>query len=127
MDSMTPDDFRTLALALPGAKEGSHMQHPDFRVGDKIFATLWKEDGVLMLRPEQQSLLVESDPTSFSPASGGWGRKGSTVVHLKVAHRAAVAQGLMAAWETKSMAKSPAPVRRKRSRSALYPSLAKCP
>jgi hypothetical protein len=32
---VTPDDFRQLALAVPGAVEASHMNHPDFRVGGK--------------------------------------------------------------------------------------------
>jgi hypothetical protein len=36
----TADDFRRLALAFPGAEEKAHMGHPDFRVGDKIFAAL---------------------------------------------------------------------------------------
>ena len=28
----TADDFRRIALAFPGAEEGSHMGHADFRV-----------------------------------------------------------------------------------------------
>ena len=41
---MTADKFRQLALALPEAIEKAHMGHPDFRVGGKIFATLWAGD-----------------------------------------------------------------------------------
>ncbi len=37
---MTSDRFRQLALTLPEAVEAAHMNHPDFRVGGKIFATL---------------------------------------------------------------------------------------
>jgi len=37
---MTPEMFRELALQLPGASEGEHHGHADFRVGGKIFATL---------------------------------------------------------------------------------------
>lgn len=37
---MTPDEFRRLALSMPQAVESAHMDHPDFRVGKKIFATL---------------------------------------------------------------------------------------
>jgi len=33
--------FAVLALALPEATEAAHMAHPDFRVRNKIFATLW--------------------------------------------------------------------------------------
>jgi hypothetical protein len=29
----TADDFRRIALAFPGAEEGSHMGTADFRVG----------------------------------------------------------------------------------------------
>ena len=36
---MTPNDFRKLALALPETEERAHMNHPDFRVAGKIFAT----------------------------------------------------------------------------------------
>ena len=37
---MTADEFRNLALQLPGALEDSHMGHPDFRIGNRIFAAL---------------------------------------------------------------------------------------
>jgi len=37
---MTAADFRRLALALPEATEGSHMGHADFRVHNKIFASI---------------------------------------------------------------------------------------
>ena len=40
----TPDDFRRIALSFPGAEEGGHMGHADFRVGGKIFATLGAPD-----------------------------------------------------------------------------------
>ena len=38
--AMTADEFRDLALQLPGALEDSHMGHPDFRIDNRIFATL---------------------------------------------------------------------------------------
>jgi hypothetical protein len=37
---MTADEFREIALSFDGTEEKSHMQHPDFRVGGKVFATL---------------------------------------------------------------------------------------
>ena len=36
----TPSDFRRLALALPQTEQRQHMNHPDFRVAGKIFATM---------------------------------------------------------------------------------------
>lgn len=71
-------------------------------MGDRIFATLWKEDGVLILRPEQQAELLKAHPETFSPASGAWGRKGSTTVHLEKANEASVLGGLRTAWSNKS-------------------------
>ncbi len=37
---MTADQFRKLVLSFPDAEERAHHDHPDFRVGGKIFATL---------------------------------------------------------------------------------------
>ena len=79
------DDFRRIALSFPGAEEGAHMGHPDFRVASKIFASLHapaKGTGAVMLLPEQQELAMDAEPEAFSPAAGAWGRGGSTVVKL---------------------------------------------
>jgi hypothetical protein len=69
------DDFRRIALSFPGAEESSHMNHPDFRVGGKIFATLGSPDeahGMVSLLPEQQADFM-SLSEAFHPASGAWG------------------------------------------------------
>ena len=48
---MSADEFRRLALSLPEAAEASHMDHPDFRVRGKIFATLgYPADGWGMVK-----------------------------------------------------------------------------
>ncbi len=48
---MKPNDFRGLALSFPESEERSHMEHPDFRVAGKIFATLgYPEDGWAMVK-----------------------------------------------------------------------------
>jgi hypothetical protein len=102
--SVTSHDFRRLALALPEATESSHMGHPDFRVHNKIFATLWpkEERGVLLVTPEQQRSLTQSTPAMFTPVPGGRGRRGSTDVHLKMADEATVANALQIAWRNKA-------------------------
>ncbi|MFN2444720.1 MAG: hypothetical protein ABR606_03920 [Vicinamibacterales bacterium] len=41
---MTPNRFRRIVLALGGVVEGAHFDHPDFRVGGRIFATLGYPD-----------------------------------------------------------------------------------
>ena len=98
---MTPDDFRRMALALPKAAESAHMEHPDFRVGGKVFATLGYPDrnwAMVKLNPEQQARLVESFPGVFVPAKGAWGRGGATCVLLKAARKAVVRDALADAW-----------------------------
>lgn len=93
---MTNEDFRALALALPDATESSHRGHPDFHVRNKIFATLWPEQnrGMVKLHPEQQGLLAQAEPGSFTPVPGGWGARGATHVHLAAADAASVANAL---------------------------------
>jgi hypothetical protein len=77
--------FRRLALELPGAVESAHMNHPDFRLNDRIFATLSGQEkarGVVKLTLEQQHSFLTEYPEAFSPVQGGWGRMGMTYVHL---------------------------------------------
>lgn len=77
--------YRRLALTLPGAEESSHMGSPDFRVNGHIFATLAyraKGLGTLMLSAEQQTAFVTDAPELFSPAPGGWGRMGATLIQM---------------------------------------------
>jgi hypothetical protein len=99
---ITPNEFRKWALELPDAVESAHMDHPDFRVGGRIFATLGYPDehhGVLMLSPEHQKPLCEAAPEVFSPAKGAWGRSGSTQVNLKAANKTIVRPALQAAYK----------------------------
>src|SRR5262249_21685411 len=81
---VTAGQFRKLALSLPEAVEAEHMGHPDFRVGGKIFATLGPDEkwGMVKLQPDQQASLMASEPNVFQPASGAWGKNGSTIVRL---------------------------------------------
>jgi len=97
---MTPNDYRRMALALPEAIEGAHMNHPDFRVRGKIFATLWPTEstGVLKLTVEQQKILMEKEPAIFAPVAGGWGRRGATAVNLEHGNESAVRSALLIAW-----------------------------
>jgi len=74
-------DFRRIALSLEGVEESSHMGGPDFRVGNRIFATLAAAKlgyGNIMITPEQQAAFVDEMPEVFIPVKGGWGRNGAT-------------------------------------------------
>jgi hypothetical protein len=97
----TPKDFRRLALALPQTDERRHMNHPDFRVGGKIFATLGypsNQRGMVRLTPLEQQDFVEAWPEAFSPVNGAWGRRGCTSVLLAKVSKRALKQALLAAW-----------------------------
>lgn len=101
----TADDFRRIALAFPGAEEGSHMGHADFRVGGKIFATLGAPDeawGMAGLMPEQQEDFMTLAPGAFKPAAGAWGRGGSTLVRLDAVTDALLETALAAAWRKRA-------------------------
>ncbi|HUR59912.1 MAG TPA: MmcQ/YjbR family DNA-binding protein, partial [Opitutaceae bacterium] len=96
------DEFRSLALALDGAIEAEHMDHPDFRVGGKIFATLGYPDaehGMVNLTPETQRTLLRQMPAAFSPCSGKWGESGATHVRLAAVTPETVRGALEAAWQ----------------------------
>src|ERR1700756_1447350 len=82
---MTSDEFRKTALEIPMSVERSHMNHPDFRLAGKIFASLSVPDkrwGMVKLTPEQQRAFIENAAKIFNPASGAWGRQGYTNVYL---------------------------------------------
>ena len=99
---MDADDFRRIALRLPGAEESSHMAQPDFRVGGRIFATLAAQHlgyGNLMLTPEQQADFVAEMPDVFIPVAGGWGRNGATHVRLATVTQDVLAGALGTAYK----------------------------
>jgi hypothetical protein len=101
----SPDDFRRLALSFPGAEEGSHMGHADFRVGGKIFASLGVPDsawGMLALMPEQQEDFMTLAPEAFKPAAGAWGRGGSTLVRLEAVTEGLLEAALAASWRKRA-------------------------
>ena len=101
---MTPESFRTLALALPGVEERAHMNHPDFRVGGRIFATLgypgvgW---AMVALTPADQLAFVAMKPEAFAPVKGKWGAQGATNIVLRHARVPAVRAALAAAYEAR--------------------------
>ena len=102
---MTPARFRRLALAFPGAVEGSHGGHPDFRVGKRIFATMGYPDerfAVVVLTPADQDLIVRDHPDGFAPVKGAWGASGSTTVILAKARVKPTAAALEAAWRRRA-------------------------
>lgn len=86
---------RAHALSLPGVTEQDHFGRPSFRIGKKIFMTLWPVErrAVLMFTPDQQAEHVpalamaddpdaDTDPRPFFPVHGTWGMRGATFMAL---------------------------------------------
>ena len=99
---MTIDEFRRLALEIPTAVELSHMDHPDFRIKGKIFASLGVPDenwGMIKLNPAQQRAFIEKAPEVFKPCNGAWGRQGCTNVYLALAKQSVLSAAMDAAAE----------------------------
>jgi hypothetical protein len=114
---MTAAGFRRIALALEGAVEGAHFGHADFRVGNRIFATLGYPDrshGMVSLTPEQQRAHLREHPKSFLPVKGKWGEQGATLVHLRSADEETLGEALTLAWQN-AVAKAPTRGSKKKS------------
>ena len=98
---VTPSDFRRIALSFPEAVESAHQDHPDFRVGGKVFATLGYPEkgwGMVKLPPKEQVFFIEAEPDIFQPAKGTWGLRGATIVRLRAANKTSLRRALVAAW-----------------------------
>jgi hypothetical protein len=65
---VTAQSVRCLALALPQTVESSHFAQPDFRVRNKIFATLPRAADIVCLKttPANLDALVAADSETFS-------------------------------------------------------------
>lgn len=103
---MDDASFRRLALALPGAEERSHFGKADFRVRNRIFASLPEPTrGVIKLTPDEQRMMAEAEPGNFAPINGGWGRQGWTSIDLANADEPTLAGALRTAWRNVAPAK----------------------
>jgi hypothetical protein len=98
---VTPKDFRRIVLGMEGAIEGAHMGHPDFRVNNRIFATLHHDEQFAMVKltPGQQERFTQAHPDVFAPESGAWGRAGCTRVRLASAHEETLGEAVTLAWQ----------------------------
>ena len=97
---MNAEEFRTAALKVSGAIEAEHMNHPDFRVNGKIFASLGYPDGgwgMVKLTPTQQRSFLKEAPAMFVSCAGAWGKHGATSVHLASAKKRILSNALRAA------------------------------
>ena len=100
--ALSPDEAQSLALALPEAVELDHHGRPSFRVGGRIFATLWSAERMNVMLDEGGIL------TAVASAPGvceevWWGRRRAAVgVTLARADRELLSELLADAWEQKA-------------------------
>ena len=99
---MTIQQARKLALALPEAVEQDHHGKPSFRVGGKIFATLWDQQHMnVMLDADGIRTAVHDAPDACSEVF--WGKRLAAVrVDLRRANAELLGNLLTDAWETKA-------------------------
>ncbi len=117
------EDFRRIALGLPETVESAHMDHPDFRVNGRIFATLNEDQtrGMVVLTPDQQGRFLLENPSVFQAESGAWGRSGCTRVQLRLVDEETLGEAVTLAWQN-GVAKGPVRSRAKTStRRAISP------
>jgi hypothetical protein len=99
---LNSDEARALALALPEAVEQDHHGRPSFRVGTKIFATLWDEEHMNVMLDEGG--IVEAAQTHPGVCSEVmWGKRLAAVrIHLPSVRPEALERMLEEAWELRA-------------------------
>jgi hypothetical protein len=97
---ITQADVRRVVLSMPKAEEKSYFGRPDFRINNRIFATIHLPTrcAVVKLSAADQSGLVAMGPETFSvnsPSHPGW-----TNVRLSRVTRNQFRSVIEAAWRT---------------------------
>jgi hypothetical protein len=96
---VTSDEVRAVALSFEGAVEQDHHGRPSFRVGGKIFATLWTDEQLNVMLPGDRIEQVVADEPQRCEAVH-WGKRLAAVrVHLLAADDALVEALLAEAWQ----------------------------
>lgn len=99
---VSSDEARSLALSLPEAVEQDHHGRPSFRVGGKIFATLWDEQRMNVMLDEGGILTAVEDAPDVCEQVW-WGKRLAAVgVTLARAEPDFLRQLLTDAWERKA-------------------------
>jgi len=100
--AVSTDEARTLALSLPEAVEMDHHGRPSFRIGGKIFATLWNDQRMnVMLDEGGIRTAVESAPDACEEV--WWGKRLTAVgVSLPLTDPDSLSELLADAWEYKA-------------------------
>ena len=100
--AVSPDGARAAALSMPDTVEQDHHGRPSFRIGGKIFATLWSEDRMNVMLDEGGILTaVERAPDRCEQV--WWGKRLAAVgVTLSRVDEDFLRDLLRDAWEQKA-------------------------
>jgi hypothetical protein len=102
---VSADEARALALSLPGAVEQDHHGRPSFRVGGKIFATLWSDERMNVM-VDEGGIRTAVFHASAACEEVWWGKRLAAVgVTLARVDRELLAELLTDAWEDKRSGK----------------------
>jgi hypothetical protein len=96
------EQARQLALALPETREQDHHGRPSFRVAGKIFATLWDDEHMnVMLDEDGIRTAIHGEPEACEEV--WWGKRLAAVrVDLRRADPEMLTNLLADAWETRA-------------------------
>jgi hypothetical protein len=100
--AVSPNDARAVALSLPEAVEQDHHGRPSYRVGGKIFATLWSDERMNVILDEGGILTaIENAPDACEQV--WWGKRLAALgVTLSRVDRQFLREVLTDAWEQKA-------------------------
>lgn len=82
---VTLETVKELALGFEETSEAPHFEKNSFRVKNKIFATLNKDENTacVKLSEIEQSVYSSIDPKMIYPIPNKWGKLGWTTIELK--------------------------------------------
>ena len=98
---MSPQQFRSLALSLPGVEENPHFDRAAFKVkGKTIFATLHEESKTanLKLTLVDQSVFCDFGKDAVYPVPNKWGLQGWTTFDLRKVKKELMVDALETAY-----------------------------
>ncbi len=99
---LSADDARRLAMSLPEAVEADHHGRPSFRVGGRIFATLWDE-GRMNVMLDEGGILTACAEAPEACEEVWWGKQLRAVaVRLGRVDEGQLVGLLREAWERKA-------------------------
>ena len=92
---------RPILFGVPLVLGLLEVGHPALLPGDDIFATIAPDAkwGMVKLSPDQQAEFVRTEPETFVPAAGAWGRSGCTMVQFATADGDTLGEAMTLAWQ----------------------------